>query len=420
MTLRIGRWGLDAEVDNPRTYMIPNAYGVTMGGEFIGASLAASQASQALLRQTFGGDEGPPDPVVAFYWSEDDHAIGYVRPVRCSISYKPLTLQDWSWEWQVELERLPTAQASDHTVRSWSRERTGAGTVSEMPWLAVPSDVKWLDLASGSTDVYYTRTGPGGSVRFYPDTGLASGVSTYRIDPADWGDMRPFVKVNGYEQAGPDVASIGNGDDWELGNGIVHFRGASAATHTLRLRGPVGATPASWGTDYSIIIAGYLSGTRTILRPDHVEVLGCTVEAAGIRLTGGISTAATNDDYRISCDLWLRRGGMYAEGVVWSARSMQHSIKDLAAASLTSVTANKTARSTSNDGDGNRLWIASGTTLNETNIASGELYANASAKQLPFGLGIELNGSSSVAPNTVAEQFLHYWADQTNTIEIGG
>lgn len=118
-------------------------------------------------------------------------------------------------------------------------------------------------------------------------------------------------------------------------------------------------------------------------------------------------------------DITMRRGGSYVECVGSSIVSAIHRLDDTATPGLTVVTAGKTEHRTSNDGDGNRWWLASGTTLNTGLSASGSTRTNSSVTQWPFGLGIELNGSSSVEPNRVADQFDHYWADQSVVWEFG-
>lgn len=410
MTLTVGP---HTGLREPSTYTF-DGNRLDLDGWVVGATFAECEA----LRQNFATlGRGQIEPIVS---TVDAMMTGYWKMLTVSVSAAPGIYNNaFRFRYRLTAERLSNPQAVTHTARSISRERTGAGGVSEDPWLGLPSTVKWVDLSGGDTGAYYTRTGPGGSARVYVDASLANSVSQFQIDPADFYTMRPYIKVNGYEVTNDAVPSVGNGNDWELCNGFIRVRSASASTHTFRLAGPVPAAPSGYGTDYSVIVGIYLSGTRKILVPDHIQVREVTTEIVRIRLIGGVSTTGVNDNYRVTLDLALRRGSSYVECLSSSFVSAAHSVKDLAAAALTVVTAGKTVRSTANDADGNRLWIASGTTLNTTAVATGEVYSNAIGTQLPFGIGIELDGSSSVAPNTVAEQFDHYWADQTVTLEIG-
>ena len=418
MTLQIGRVGLDISFDNPNTFATDSGRKVTMTGEYVATSLAAAQALRQQLLGTFGGAEGPPEPVIPVVWSEDDSVAGYYRPIRCTVENKELSLVDFAFRFSCELERIPAYQSPTISSRSIGWERSGAGGVSEDYYLAYPADAKWTELSNADTGNYYVRPGPGGSSRLYVDPSLASSVSLARIDPADFHDNRPYIKVNGYEVVGPDVPAIGNGDDWELGNGHIKLQGA-AGSYTFRLTGPLGATPTSWGTAYAFKAGAYLSGSRKTLRPDHVEVVDLGFDRAAICLTGGIQTAGSTDQYRVKLILAVRRGMYHVEGVIQTNLSCQAFLEDNAGASLTVVTAGKTLRSTANDADGNRIWIASGTTLNTTSAGSGLVYANVSGRTLPFGLGVEINGSSAATPDKYDEQIDNYWAEQVVAVQVG-
>lgn len=384
-----------------------------MGGNIFGASLAQAQSWRNSLASLSLGSVEPID-------STPDTAItGMWRIDKLNVDAAPgMWDRNYGFGYRLSATRVGSWQIPIITGRSIGRERTGAGGVSEDYWMGLPSAIHGRDLA-GDSAAYYTRTGPGGSVLIDVDASLANNVVSYTVAPSDYYDMAPTITVDGSVVLGRQPLAIGNTDDWQLDNGFVRVKGASSSSHTLRFAGPIPASPGTYGTDYSLIVGGYLSGTRKILRPSAVQVMHNDAELCVLRLIGYIQTTGTTDNYALTLDIGLRRGGSFVECVQAAKLAIQHSIKNVGAAALTVVTANKTVRSTANDGNGNRLWLASGTSLNTGSVASGEVYSTASATQLPFALGIELDGSSSVAPNTVAEQFDHYWADQSITFEVG-
>lgn len=416
MTLTIGRCGLDVDLDNPRGVRW-NGNRVSLEGDLVAPSVIEAKVLRRQLLAHVLSDMEPEIPVT---WSEDGDLDGFARLLSANISHRPLSLIDGCFDFSAELEYVERKQAPTVTWRTDGADRTGIpGGVTAAHLHGVPNGIKGYTRADAST-VYVTRTGPGGVTRVYLSSGYTSSQPEGMLDPANWYDGSPEMWIDGYQDPSRGLHSIGNSTDWQARTSLVRVTASSSASYTIRLYFPNYATPANWATTpYDIQIGAYLSGAFRVMTVSHLQLMQLTPELMDLRLVGFISTAATNDQYRLYVDLRLRRGSFIVECTITSnGLSANQGVKDNAAVGYTAVAGGGGYAKTTDDGDANRLVICYGQTANVGSVASGHLYTNSATTQSLWGFGCELGGGSSASPNQDTDIRDQYFAATSSIVRL--
>ena len=436
-TFTIGR----LSIGDPDKLVHAGDDGLQVSGWIFGASMAAAKV---LRQQALGlGDTVRGEPVVPVTWSTDSTIDGFYRLTRPPrVSAIEATYQTvYGFRVDFDLERvaggyqLPSAES--YTVGT---SRTGIpGGVTPAYLVGYPSTATAFDYG-GTLRTTYDRVGPGGTARVVTDSGLAAAYSRQRIAPASWYDMGCYIKVGGDYVVGAEIPAAGNDENWEIGNGYVKVVSAPAATdRTFNVVGP-GATPSSWGTNtgYTIVWANgvYTQPNNTwpikATAISHVEVIRCQPHCATLRLWGQIAYITSPSQWTdVAIDLRIRRGSAIIEGAIsvsatpaWYWGIIR---SGAAAASHQLITGGGGIYPTSNDADGNRWCMFTGTSTT-TGAANaywyqGELVASSFVSTFDFGLGCSYatNAGTGVAsaPGNSTDLRDQYFAAMDEVVHLG-
>lgn len=397
--------------DNPDSFEISGDRKVRMHGELGAATLPAAKAQRALLLATIR--QGGVEPVT---WSEDPSVDGYYRITGGSVKNVDMSLAaaPFTFEFDIEAERLPHYQALRCYVRTDGRERAGMpGGTTEDYWLGLPTTVIGKNYA-GSSLIPYDRQGPGGHCWFAVDPGFAAGLSSCRVEPAHFYDMSPLFKVDSEHVVGDEVLQPATVDLWTLDNGLVKVSGSTS--HTFAIQFPKGSAPGAIGTTYNLDLGLFLSSTLVVLTADKViHPAGESADTNRVDLTGFVSTPASTDEYEVAISIILRRGSHHVEIQSRSDVSAVHVLHTGIA--MTAVTAGQTSRADADDADTNRLIVASGAGWTTFTGGTGR-HRSASTTVQDWMVGVELAGAAAVAPNTAGEEWDFYWADMSSLVGI--
>jgi hypothetical protein len=416
-SLTVGRFTVDA-TDKAD---ITGSDQLSISGEITESTLAAAQARR---QQCLGLIGDTDQPVVPFTYTEDSTLNGFYRVASGSVTTIPVSLVVFSFKFELRLTRVPNyTQPVIEICTSGPDRADKPGGVTSAPWSAVPDDAQGYDQA-GATTVYKTRTGPGGSVKWY-GAAAYSGPAYGRclIAPGDWYDMAATISVDGYPVQGRQIPGEGNEIDWIIGNGLIEVRGVgvsggSGGSYLADLFMPNNAGT-GWGTGYGLQFGWYDgSNFQNVYPAGSIYVVRNTPEECILGLRLSTHTAATNDSYSVDLHLRLRRGAFYVECYFTSNITLKHGIKTNSVVSTAAFGgSNEGMRASGDDGDGNRLVAF--TTLTNTQDGNGRIYATTAAKKVNLGIGCERAGGSSVAPNRNTDLRDQYMVAASETVTIG-
>ena len=314
MALHIGPISdLDVELDDPDAFNIAGDE-VTLTGEITdGLTLDEAMA----LRHQLLGLIGTEQDVV---WDTDPHAAGFYLVESASVTTREMSYVDAGdaagFDFQATLIRLP-GQTPGCSWRLWQDERTGTpASATPKPWHAVPSTRKAYDVGEDASVSYYTRTGPRGSVHYWESTTVLNEARPYgQIDPGDWWDMAPLIKVGGHIVTGENAPVLEHvaTQDWSIDNGIIGFRNTATSNALFEAFFPDVDGDGEWNDAHAIQI-GYYDGTTwrpqtnlvglKFFRTDPEEAL----LALFLRIAHPINPVVWDGEVTIR----LRRGGLYA------------------------------------------------------------------------------------------------------------
>ncbi len=416
MTVTIGRFSV---ADGASRWDHSAGGRVSIAGDW--GSPASVTEGKAWRDQVIGLIESPGETVPVTS-TDDSTQDGFYRITGGSITPRQSALTAGHWDWSLDLERVPSYGAMLMEAVTIGGDRANKhASVTAKPWHAVPSDAVAYD-RDGTTTSYYTRTGPGGSVKYLEayGPGYTDAKPTWRIAPGDFYDMAATFKVGGYAVEGTQIPATTSG--WTLDNGLIKMTGGTAGTVTLEW-------PDSGGTAYGRDITltfGYQNGTfgwTAFSTNKAVQVLRIDPYLVTIRLVFELVPAFTTQTYVIFTDISLRRGSFMFEIVQTSRGNLLNGVSLGEAMTVTGSAANEIMRTSSNDADGNRTVIISDATSTQQNGAAvttpagdvtpaGTWYRLLAGdeKVFPYAVGCEYAGSSAVAPNRYTDLRDQYMA----------
>lgn len=364
--------------------------------------------------------------------STDDSTVdGYYRITGGSITPRQSALIAGHWDWQLELERLPDYSSVSMEAISLGTDRPDKhASVTAKPWHSIPSDAVAHD-RDGTTTAYYTRTGPGGSVKWWTAVGpgYTNADPTWRVAPGDYFDMAATFKVGGYAVTGTQIGPTTSG--WTLDNGLIKMTGGTSGTVTLEW--PDGAGTA-YGRDITLTF-GYQNATfgwTAFATNKAVSVLKNEADEVVIRLMFELVPAFTSQSYVFFTDIALRRGSfMFLINQTTRSAALKQGMSLGEAMTVTGSAANEIMRTSSNDADGNRtVFISARATATSSSLQNAAAVASPAADSCPAGtwfalaggtnssdiwsyaVGCEYAGSSAVDPNRYTDLRDQYMAEQ--------
>lgn len=416
MTIQIGRFGTDITVGNPLR--------ISIDGERVtidGYASTDSAAKLKALRWQLHGLRNPFEPQVPVVYSYDSSLNGFYRVSSVTFELDPNHESRYRLRYTVELLRQNNmAQPQVESYMLATERSYNTYSVTEKYWTAMPADATGETITDDGayiTPSPFTRTGPGGSVALWTSGSMAGDiVSTYMLSPSDWYDCAATVKMGGYAVSGASAPNTTT--DWELSNGLVKIQ--PGASNLLKMTFPVGATPSSWGTAREVKVGWYdLAATFDLVCPTtatSVSVLRNSPSESAVRLQSSVATSTASVDCTMTVDIALRRGAFMADMLIQSKFSALWGAGHGSATGTTDMTGG--TYQTSNDSDGNRMvWTCAGVFITDDNTA-GTIYASTNSTRVPVGVGVELNGSSSVEPNRKTDIRDQYWGAGREVLRV--
>lgn len=428
-TLTIGRLAI---VD-PRSLEHDGDQGLRVAGWISGSTM---DAAKTYRQQMLGlADTSRGEAVLPVTWSGDSSLDGYyrlARPPRVSTvdaTYSSI----YGFTYELDLVRvdgghqLPAAESYVFGVT-----RTGKpGGTTEVYWHAIPSTMSIYDVGARGNGNQQGRTGPGGTVGYFPGAWYASSYARLRIPPANWYDMASTVTINGDVAVGAQTVNAPT--SWSLSNGLVKAQAVSggSASKSFEVVGPA-ATASSWGTAQGYCLGLYV--TSWIKLPTAnlkaVEVLRTQPWCSAVRLVFTYKPY-TYDAIEVFCDLRLRRGSWIIEATISTSatQTAKYGIEQSGNAAHSVITSGGGLRPDANDADGNRWCLMTGTATDNataqadlggsTSWPKGRMYMNTAGNLIDFGIAYERSGGSSAAWNRSTDLRDQYFSAMDEAVAFG-
>ena len=410
MSIKIGRAGRDTglELNSPAFWSV-NGDDV----EAAGALTASTYTKLAVLRaQVNGLADNRDEPVVAVNWAGDPSVDGFYEVLDASVPMPARGLAALKLDWRVKLRRVAvypdiSSVISGSAVRANSHSIVKANTV---PWWATPLDAT-MDHVTGATAA--TRVTETGSVKVqYTTNGtlLYNVVRRWACTASDYYDGAARVELydgyGWYALVGrriPNTVMAG----WRISNGLVRVSyggGDGLLTVEHYISG-------SWSVSKTYKLT-YTTSKTTLGAFATITVKDNRPECVTVRVGFERDTTAP---YQMAVDLTIRRGALWAEGVITrdtETGSESIGIYRNTAEAATAHTGG--VHATSADAGGGKFYL--NTSFTKTNdLTQGGFYVTAGASTaVDFQVGYE--PGSAAGPDTYANATLSYFAPTDETV----
>lgn len=380
--------------------------------------------------------ENPDEQAVPFIASSAPLLTGFYRVTGGSIEQTPEMYRSFWFNYTLELERVPGVASPVIESRLVGALRSNAHsitTASMVQWWATPTDAVMDRVASVSTA---SRTGEGSSVRLNYVSGslvMVDATPTWQCAAGDYYDMAARVEVT-YDgntwlrlpgrQIGIAVAASNTG--WRINNGFVrvtygggngllsvqHYSAAAGAWLTAKIYAlTIGVSP-------STPVAMGAIQTITILRNAPEEVT--------VRLGLDQSTA---NPVQVYCDLRLRRGALWVEGVV-SRAATAVSATESASTEVSFGIQRNTAEAGSTHtsgvhataadaGTGGGKYILTSPTATNVDTTQGGITQGTGPAPDKFQFMVGYEPPSAGVPDTFTNQVYAYFAAVNESVRFG-
>lgn len=414
-TLTVGRFSVDATDKADLSGDGGNLLAIS--GEIIGSTLAEAKAKR---QQCLGLANNRDELFVPFTYSEDSSLDGFYRVKSVKVSTIPLSLVVFTFRFEIQLERVSNWTQPVVELFSAGASRTNIPMgVTASYWSAVPSDAQAYDRA-GASLAAKTRTGPGGSVKWYGASAYSNAYAKLLLAPSDWYDMAATIEVGGYPVVGDQIPGEGNETNWKIGNGLVELRGVgvsggSGGSYLADLVFP-NTAGTGWGTGYGLQFGWYDGAAFQNLKPaKSLYVVRNSPEECvlGLRL---FTQTSTDDSQAVDLCFRLRRGSFIIEASFAASIDQKYGVKTNSTVACTAFNT-LNYRADADDADTNRLVVV--TTTANTQDGNGRIYATSNSTKVVYGLCCERAGGSSVAPNVYTDLRDQFMAAMSETVSLG-
>jgi hypothetical protein len=416
--LQIGRIGLDIDVDTPMRWD-ESGDRVTMSGlvHLPSSTAEAKWLSEQLVNLAGRFRSERQVPLISTAWPERNGWVevqssevtpveGFapgVNAIRWSASMRRLPGRAMP---RYELRRLGYPIANDHSTTR----------ASYAGWLSAPLTATALDLGADVTWTPGERVSDTGAVSFVtggaavlydtvasmfvPIADVYDGAAKIEVDITGSGDWRAVV--------GKDVQLFA-ANRVRLNNGLVRV-GWNTTDHRLTMQVYTGS---AWEAlqDQFTFTSGGASLTPLGVSPSAVTV----VRNDAARVTIQMLMPFLTSGHRVALFLSLRRGDYNVLGSLKSSSSRQFGINPSTAPATTSLTS--AVHRTANDSAGNG-WVISSPRAFTPDLTDGWLHLTAGSKSFPFGIGVELDGTTAAGNYTAALVRSQYYAQPGEQIYV--
>lgn len=423
MTTTIGRCGLDIVLGEVDEWVEQHDGTVRTGGWLEGATAAEA----AHLRDQFIGAAADEDePVVPVTLGHDDSRNGWYEVLGGGVEHVlGMTEVTGDRRWTAALRRVA---AWDQPMQEIDR-RGGIVTnnhsitpLSYSGFLAVPNSAKAIELDPAGTWLRGLRTADTGGIAFITGGGtvLYDDEIGVQVPLADHYDGASTLQVDlgssVYKTIVGRNVRAEHVTDWRLDNGNIRVDW-STASHGLRFELFNGT---SW-TPFDFPAQG---NPAFILTDDSSSTVVAEDPVAWrvLRNDPTVVTIRLKFDYESSTswylwDITLRRGDRNVICVV-KGPSRQWGLEQSGGAyASTNITG--ASRCDANDSNGHRWLICSPRTFT-LNTSVGVLYLSSASPVFPFGIGVEVGGSSATLQAAADKVRLQYYAQPFEAVLLAG
>lgn len=286
-------------------------------------------------------------------------------------------------------------------------------TATSSYFYAPPGTTQWTEglgvlrtTSDGASEVAgdSESSSSGGAVKYpsytVPIANYYKGAARVLYDPNNDGTQRLVIGRKGITTRLDDIS---------ITNGLVRVNFTSDDILASWYSGDAGVA----GTYESSINLNLRAGTNGLVVVDAASVILNTPECVTVRYPGH-TTIGLGFSLFFTVDISVRRGSRVVSGYAQSTGTPQWALEGVSFPAMTAV-GTGTIRYTSNDADGNRVFIAatqgSGDTTNKK-------VGTVSRADFNFGFGFELNGSSSTGLHAITHQIQDYFNPVTTTERV--
>ena len=363
-------------------------------------------------------------PVV---WSEDPSINGWYRPLSAEATVDVATLNEGYLRWSAELELAAggVALPQVEVLGNFAAVPNGLGASSGV--LNTAAQILMSSIPSSASDAWngYTvadgtaRTAESGALAsfdFTPSAGAAlplTLLSRFTLDPAN--AYTGACSIRGTYAGITDQLCLGQmapaPNGLVLSNGLVRAK-ITAGVLTVQVYDS-GAWVNTSAAGFTLTAVATLGAIFDWDIAPLVQVIRNTPERCTVRIIGApaITTSAVG---RFWCDISVARGSRM---ISCQAQCDKAATWDLRAVSVASTSITGGMRQTSNDANGNRLLVVG--TGNGTAAATDLGVTDSVAKTtFGFGIGVELNGSSSTGNDQAQKVAYEFFIGRSETQRV--
>lgn len=398
-TLKIGRVGFDVTIAGPRDWQISASDRRTRhrlrGVLNPKTTLAAAQSLRRELLQQQG------QPVAVTYDSDATFDGFYIlTDVQIDANHADAAILGTGlFRFDIDLDEVGTAQATEFTSLI-------DGILIANDYTVIESEIKYTwsppvsaeAVTGAGTPTGHTRTTADGSIEVYVGVDVDLDPS-WSVDPGDFYKGACYIELGGYTRAGTDAPE--DLTSWKIGNGLVEVFADGANNGAINLQHAVDETAYGFQIKYA--------STTAIPAWNYPSIVHNTPEMCVLSLVRDANESPPTDDLHY-LELTIRRGCPFVYGrFVYTGAAVAWSVDRESTDTATSITPTGAdgamgIEDASDDGDGNRWFLASPDTTTKDTTNGGLDWA--STTSLSFILGMEIDGSSAHARDDTGDVIL--------------
>ena len=426
MALKIGRVGRDVTLGEVSAWSEASDGTVSVSGWIRG--LSTSDASW-LREQLLGLTDPRGESAVPVSVGYDDSRDGWYQVLSVDVTdLLGPTEKRGDRQWSATLRRLGYREQPRYEVHRfggvWGNVH-GIVKLSYAGWTALPATAQAVDLGADASWTRSVRTSADGDMAFYwggSTTLYDTVVSAYvPIDDAYVGAPKLELDVDGSGTwrtvVGADVRNLPS-TRWRLSNGLVRVQWSNGGGLVLQAYDGSAWDDVGTYTTPTCFRLSQQSGSTVASAPVALAVLRNDPTIVSMRLLLDFEEKTS----RIQWDLSLRRGDRNVINVIKSRAVEQWGIVpsvEVSAVGAAVVTTSGSIRPRSNDDNGHR-WVMSIPETHIQNIDNGAWRVSSSNTSVPWGLGVNVGGSTAVAPNTADAVGYQFYVQAAETLLIAG
>lgn len=410
-TLRIGRVGLDVDLDDPQGVGYrggADGRTVDISGYFRASSLTLTKALRSEILAQVG-------QLITITYDTDDGLNGVVilDDVRIDLDWNDGSLLNQGY-FRFEITVTYIGSYSETEFQSLLAAVSAAEDFGTTPsyWHSPPAGARAYN-AGNVSPTLISRTTEDGDIWVAYDIPAGS-HPTWSVDPANYYAGAVEMWAGDRLRAGRDMPM--DPTDWYLNNGLVQVRPSvyqGASDGVIQCRWFDGA---AWGTWVGFYIKW--SNSSDVDAYHYVSCLWNTPERATIRLVrDAFESSPTTAKHEL--DITLRRGGVFASFVYkYTGGAADHAIYRSTADAATRPSPASSYIKDSTLISGNR-WVLGCPKAFTEDTVNGGLVLDVASREMPFFVGAAIGDAADASgdgPADLAEQYVGQVAEQVRAV----